>query len=87
VESTRIEYWLTVPAVWSDKAKFDTLSCASQAGFGDVDKIRLVTEPEAAAVHTFAQVSLENRPASGTDSADLPATGQQRQDWRRIHHG
>ncbi|PVH69876.1 actin-like ATPase domain-containing protein [Cadophora sp. DSE1049] len=53
IDSTPIEYILTVPAVWSDKAKSDTLWCASQAGFGAMDKIRLITEPEAAAVYTF----------------------------------
>jgi molecular chaperone DnaK (HSP70) len=47
---------LTVPAVWSDKAKSDTLRCAELAGFGEREKIRLITEPEAAAVYTFNQV-------------------------------
>jgi molecular chaperone DnaK (HSP70) len=56
VESTPIEYILTVPAIWSDKAKSDTLWCASKAGFGAMDKIRLITEPEAAAVYTFTTV-------------------------------
>lgn len=46
VDATPIEYILTVPAVWSDKAKSDTIFCASQAGFGDMQKIRLITEPE-----------------------------------------
>ncbi|KAH8587270.1 hypothetical protein B0O99DRAFT_642186 [Bisporella sp. PMI_857] len=53
VDSTPVEYILTVPAVWSDKSKSDTLWCASQAGFGPMEKIRLITEPEAAAVYTF----------------------------------
>ncbi|KAH8896375.1 hypothetical protein GQ53DRAFT_792192 [Thozetella sp. PMI_491] len=56
VDDTPIEYILTVPAVWSDKAKSDTLFCASQAGFGDASNIRLITEPEAAAVWTFHQL-------------------------------
>jgi hypothetical protein len=56
VESTPMETILTVPAVWSDKAKSDTLQCAHRAGFGEMDKIRLITEPEAAAVYTFHQV-------------------------------
>jgi molecular chaperone DnaK (HSP70) len=63
VESTPIEYILTVPAVWSDKAKSDTLWCASQAGFGPMDKIRLITEPEAAAVYTFTTVSKPKAPS------------------------
>jgi molecular chaperone DnaK (HSP70) len=56
VESTPIEYILTVPAVWSDKAKADTLWCGSNAGIGAVGTIRLITEPEAAAVYTFSQL-------------------------------
>jgi molecular chaperone DnaK (HSP70) len=56
VDDTPIEYILTVPAVWSDKSKSDTLACASEAGFGDANTIRLITEPEAAAVWTFHQL-------------------------------
>jgi molecular chaperone DnaK (HSP70) len=62
VESTPMETILTVPAVWSDKAKSDTLQCAHQAGFGEMDKIRLITEPEAAAVYTFHQVCKPKAP-------------------------
>ena len=56
MESTRMETIFTVPAVWSDKAKSDTLECVHQAGFGERDQIRVITEPEAAAVYTFHQV-------------------------------
>ncbi|KAF2194329.1 hypothetical protein K469DRAFT_548682, partial [Zopfia rhizophila CBS 207.26] len=56
IDSTPMESILTVPAVWSDKAKNDTLQCAVKAGFGDVNKIRLIAEPEAAAVYTFHQL-------------------------------
>jgi molecular chaperone DnaK (HSP70) len=51
-----METIITVPAVWSDKAKSDTLQCAHRAGFGQLDKLRMITEPEAAAVYTFHQV-------------------------------
>jgi molecular chaperone DnaK (HSP70) len=51
-----METILTVPAVWSEKAKSDTIQCAHRAGFGELDKIRIITEPEAAAVYTFHQV-------------------------------
>jgi molecular chaperone DnaK (HSP70) len=50
VETTPIKYVLTVPAVWSDKARNDTRECAISAGFGD--DIHMITEPEAAV--TFA---------------------------------
>ena len=49
---------MTVPAVWSDKAKDDTKWCASLAGFGPQDEILLVTEPEAAALYSFSQVGV-----------------------------
>lgn len=49
---TPIKYCLTVPAVWSDKAKNLTLKAAHAAGMGkNGSRIRLVTEPEAAAIH------------------------------------
>ncbi|KAJ6098844.1 hypothetical protein N7467_000379 [Penicillium canescens] len=56
VRDMPMETILTVPAVWSDKAKSDTLQCAHRACFGPLDKIRMITEPEAAAVYTFHQL-------------------------------
>ncbi|KAL7947533.1 actin-like ATPase domain-containing protein [Trichoderma barbatum] len=46
-----MEFWLTVPASWSEKAKLLTKNAAIEAGFGDreIDSIRLIPEPEAAA--------------------------------------
>jgi molecular chaperone DnaK (HSP70) len=44
------EYILTVPAVWSQKARDDTLSFAQNAGMGTKDRIHMITEPEAAAL-------------------------------------
>ena len=48
---TPIEYWLSVPAIWSDEAKSATRDAAIQAGFGarQGDEINLIAEPEAAA--------------------------------------
>jgi len=57
VDKTPIEYILTVPAVWSDKSKSDTLKCAVDAGFCSAGEVSLITEPEAAAVYTFTTVS------------------------------
>jgi len=49
-----LEFWLTVPAIWSDTAKDLTLQAAKEAGFDESQmKIKIVTEPEAAAVHCF----------------------------------
>ncbi|OOF96507.1 hypothetical protein ASPCADRAFT_145022 [Aspergillus carbonarius ITEM 5010] len=52
-DSKSLEYVITVPAIWSEKAKMATLSCAKNAGFGETSEIRIVSEPEAAAIHTL----------------------------------
>ena len=49
---------MTVPAVWSDAAKDATLQAFAKAGFNATDlpelkRIILITEPEAAAIHTI----------------------------------
>lgn len=46
VKTTPIEYVLTVPAIWGDKAKEKTRLCARNAGFGE--NIHMISEPEAA---------------------------------------
>jgi hypothetical protein len=48
--SAKIEYILTVPAVWSDAAKDATMKAASLAGMNEDDNLSMVTEPEAAAL-------------------------------------
>ncbi|GFF46529.1 heat shock 70 kDa protein 12A [Aspergillus udagawae] len=52
---TPLEFWFTVPAIWSDRALDATRTAAQQAGFGEsslrpMDQIFLISEPEAAAV-------------------------------------
>ncbi|KAL4919680.1 hypothetical protein BDW62DRAFT_199691 [Aspergillus aurantiobrunneus] len=53
---TPIDFWFTVPAIWSDQAKDATMAAAKLAGFGNSiftrpnDKIFLISEPEAAAI-------------------------------------
>lgn len=53
---TPIEFWFTVPAIWSDQARSATMAAAKRAGFGAGlfkrinDKILLISEPEAAAI-------------------------------------
>ncbi|KAH6606450.1 actin-like ATPase domain-containing protein [Trichoderma cornu-damae] len=51
IENLPIEFWLTVPASWSEKAKLLTKHAAMDAGFAtrSIDKIMLISEPEAAA--------------------------------------
>ncbi|KAM3421123.1 hypothetical protein BST61_g1536 [Cercospora zeina] len=60
---TPLEFWFTVPAVWSDKAKADTLlaarKAAKQAGlhFHADTQVFLIREPEAAAVATVSYLT------------------------------
>ncbi|CAG7995699.1 unnamed protein product [Penicillium salamii] len=59
MQVTPLEFWFTVPAIWSDKAKEETMRVATSAGFGSrtQDKISMITEPEAAAVATLSTLS------------------------------
>ncbi|KAL5342492.1 hypothetical protein BJX70DRAFT_394709 [Aspergillus crustosus] len=50
-----LQYTLTVPAVWSDKAKHVTLCAAVEAGVSH-QSISLVTEPEAAALYVLSAI-------------------------------
>ena len=54
IETTRLQWILTVPAVWSDAAKDATLQAAKQAGMGP--ELTLISEPEAAAVYALQAV-------------------------------
>jgi molecular chaperone DnaK (HSP70) len=60
LDSTPVDCWLTVPAVWSDHARNATRAAAHKAGFGSrpQDTINIISEPEAgaiAALHRFMQ--------------------------------
>jgi len=56
MRSVEKEYVLTVPAVWSDAAKHATLQAAERAGMGRMSDIRMISEPEAAALYTLKSV-------------------------------
>ena len=49
---TPIEFWFTMPAIWSDEAQHATRRAATKAGFGSrrIDEIYMIPEPEAAAL-------------------------------------
>lgn len=53
--ATPIDFWVTIPATWSDRAKSLTMTTAEKAGFASRpnDTIQMITEPEAAAVATL----------------------------------
>jgi hypothetical protein len=54
-ETTPMECWITLPAIWSDEAKEATLKAAKRAGFGNrpQDEVFTIAEPEAAAFATL----------------------------------
>jgi hypothetical protein len=58
IKMTPVEFWLTVPATWSDQAKKATRDAAKLAGFGSRpgDTIYMITEPEAAAVAALSDL-------------------------------
>ena len=56
VNATKVEFVLTVPAVWSDAAKNATLQAAERAGMGSRAELKLISEPEAAAVYTLRTI-------------------------------
>lgn len=54
--STKVDFVLTCPAVWSDAAKNTTLQAAERAGMGTKASIQMISEPEAAAVYTLKAI-------------------------------
>ncbi|KAK0717343.1 hypothetical protein B0T26DRAFT_775631 [Lasiosphaeria miniovina] len=51
LQNLPVDYWLTVPATWSERAKLLTKAAALDASFGSKpnDRLLLIPEPEAAA--------------------------------------
>ncbi|PGH03861.1 hypothetical protein GX51_03849 [Blastomyces parvus] len=62
LRATPLEFWFTVPAIWSDQAQNATLNAARKAGFGTRpnDKIFLISEPEAAAITSLKKYATPN---------------------------
>ncbi|KAK5175088.1 uncharacterized protein LTR77_000225 [Saxophila tyrrhenica] len=56
MSTTEVDFVLTVPAVWSDAAKNATLQAAERAGMGNRHELKLISEPEAAAVYTLKTI-------------------------------
>jgi molecular chaperone DnaK (HSP70) len=56
MRTMQIDWVITVPAVWSTKAKSDTLKCARDAGIGDASRVKIVSEPEAAAAYALQAI-------------------------------
>ncbi|KAF7188334.1 Heat shock 70 kDa protein 12B [Pseudocercospora fuligena] len=66
VKETPMDFWITVPAVWSDKAKSDTLRAVRKAAQQAKVQIHqdshcfLISEPEAAAVAVISALTQGN---------------------------
>ncbi|KAL8756092.1 MAG: hypothetical protein Q9184_004603 [Pyrenodesmia sp. 2 TL-2023] len=58
--STPIEFVITVPAVWSDRAQASTRRCAEKAGMGTGASLHIITEPEAAAMYALDAMDPHN---------------------------
>ncbi|KAF2429183.1 actin-like ATPase domain-containing protein [Tothia fuscella] len=61
IKATPMEFWVTVPAIWSDQAKSATKSAAKRAGFCSRpgDEMFLISEPEAAAAAAISKMTGE----------------------------
>jgi len=61
VENTKINYVLTIPAIWSDSAKNLMVQAAESAGYGTHRvNFNFISEPEAAAAYTLKVVQPNN---------------------------
>lgn len=84
LQSSKRQYIITVPAVWSDMAKTITLNCAIDAGMGDKKDIRIESEPEAAAIRVLADLEHYKMKKGDTflvcdaGGGSVPATSPQR---------
>ncbi|KAK4937981.1 hypothetical protein LTR10_021470 [Elasticomyces elasticus] len=51
VDTTKVRFTITVPAIWDDAAKARTQQCATDAGMGR--EISIISEPEAAVIYAL----------------------------------
>lgn len=65
-DSMSFRYVITVPAMWSEKAKAELRKCAENAGLGDSSSIGIISEPEAAAIHALRASNPTNLQAGDT---------------------
>ena len=60
MQLTKVDFILTVPAIWSDSAKKKTLDAAALAGMTNEHDLELLSEPESAAIYTLGTIE-DNR--------------------------
>ncbi|KAF8542373.1 hypothetical protein BDD12DRAFT_876723 [Trichophaea hybrida] len=69
IDSSKVEYVLTVPATWSDPVKALLVKAAEGAGFGTHrENFNLISEPECAAVYTLNAMQPNNFKARTGDN-------------------
>lgn len=68
MQMTKVDFVLTVPAIWSDAAKKRTEEAAVRAGMGNEHSLEILSEPESAAIyilknldHTHSQIRQGDR--------------------------
>jgi hypothetical protein len=81
LSSTPLEFWFTVPAIWSDQARNATRTAAQRAGFGNGaarpnDKIFMISEPEAAAVMALKKYAISGIGGAVKVDINYPCPGQ-----------
>ncbi|EHY53392.1 hypothetical protein HRR83_003599 [Exophiala dermatitidis] len=66
-----MDCWITMPAIWSDRAQAATRAAALGAGFGSRkdDQVHMITEPEAAALYAL-------KPYLGSNAIDPLRSGE-----------
>lgn len=64
--SMSFTYVITVPAMWSERAKAELRRCAEKAGLGVYSSICIISEPEAAAIHALRASNPTNLQPSDT---------------------
>lgn len=67
MQRTRVDFVLTVPAIWSDGAKKKTEDAAIRAGMGNEHGLELLSEPESAAIYTLKNIDSTNSQVSVGD--------------------
>ncbi|KAI9683419.1 MAG: hypothetical protein M1829_005491 [Trizodia sp. TS-e1964] len=60
MQMTRVDFVLTVPAIWTDAAKQKTIEAAMKAGMGNEHGLQLLSEPESAAIYTLKITDSQN---------------------------
>ena len=83
VLESKVEWVLTVPAIWTDGAKNSMIQAARQAGYGERGMdFELISEPECAATYALSAIqphdlsvcsSMVELSGQGTDSSSSPA--------------